>query len=256
MITKWRLSCAKVTSDNYATKSKWDKSITEIYDTLIKLSSGNLFGEDMEFECLKVIFVETRNEKPDISLIQDWIYHYLDVNLTEGLVAGLVNYVRLMRPEFVLSEADALDDIAKRRPLRVSVASGIAGRDKWCYDASKLMLTDRKNRFIRRRKLSTEFIRRLHSGSWNPFGGNGHDMDKKPPRRIQQLLGVFEKSKSAGGMKVTPIEVTRHRRSVGGASPSSSLHDMDVVRTEVATEVEQAAPTLLSIHSYDRYVEN
>lgn len=208
-------------------KSKWDKKITRVYDILIKLAQSKKYNDDMEFECLKVIFIEAKNEKPDIGSVRDWIQNYLCVYLTDYEVTELVSYVKLLRPAFVLSEFDALEEVSRKRPLHINRVNADFGRDQWCYDASKVMLNDRKDLFIHRRRLSSAIARRKHSNNFSLFDKEEADASvthKLPPPRISKLLGVFVKSSSQKEVsRNEPKHVAVHplRNSVGAIHYSS-----------------------------------
>jgi hypothetical protein len=193
-------------------KHKWDKKITRLYDILMKLAKSKKIDDDMEFELLKVMFIESRNERPDVIAVRDWIQNYLAVFLTDYEVKELVNYTKLLRPSFVFSEIDALEETARKRPLHINPLE--IGRDQWCYEASKVMLNTRKDLFIHRRRLSTAIARRQHSLQLSIFDKDDEVVSKrKPPRRVERMVGMFVKSESVkekSSVKAIQVQPLRH----------------------------------------------
>lgn len=250
-------------------KHKWDARVTRVYDALIKLAHSNIYDEAMEFECLKIVFIEAGNEKPDVSLLRQWIEERLLVRINETEVLEIVNYVKLLRPHCVLSEYDSLHEVAKKRPLHVNPGSGVTGRDEWCFHASKVLLSGRKDNFIRRRKLSTALVRRTHSIHHRLFDDDDDD-DNDPnkkrsiPEHARRLLGIVHKSSSSRNfVKVRPAQEQPLRHSVdaihytgedkenkktGNSKENEKAVEemeddaMNRVKTAVDSEAEQSSP--------------
>jgi hypothetical protein len=116
-----------------------------LYDLLmiLKLIIGRecYYAHDM----LLVIFVECRNEVPDLNLIIEWVKTRLWLVLSPQDAEMLVKYITLFRPlpSEVISEFDAFQRANQQDPLLFS-CQDVLCKEEWCKKTDDF-ISERKN---------------------------------------------------------------------------------------------------------------
>mmetsp|Transcript_12249 Transcript_12249/g.18555 ORF Transcript_12249/g.18555 Transcript_12249/m.18555 type:complete len:268 (+) Transcript_12249:101-904(+) len=135
----------------------------QLYELLQLLSPLFTIHTQLEDDFLKILFIESRNDKPDVHSIINWSITRLNFYMEYYYADMLVRYVRLFRPdnEEIIDEYDAYERARRQRPLHIPTNN----KKVWSIRVQRLIGRAKRNSFIEQRQRSSYRSAKQHSFS-------------------------------------------------------------------------------------------
>mmetsp|Transcript_12498 Transcript_12498/g.18880 ORF Transcript_12498/g.18880 Transcript_12498/m.18880 type:complete len:254 (-) Transcript_12498:244-1005(-) len=179
----------------------------QLFELLTLLAPVFAVDGQIETDFLKILFVESRNDDPDLECIVQWANTRLNFTLEFYFADMLVRYVRLYRScgENV-SEYDAFERARRQRPLHIPTKN----KKAWSMRLHRLIAQAKKNVFIERRRQSISLAGKLHSFSFSrSIADRFRRTPKVTPSDSMHIEDISSSRLSAGSVDIHNLQKRR-----------------------------------------------
>jgi hypothetical protein len=130
-------------------------NVSKLYDQLQLLRKGiEVVGEDMIHDFLLMLFVECRNDTPDVSKVVSWMKSRLRIIIHPKDAEMLLKFMKLFRPlpSEEISEYDSFLCMEERDPLLLSSSHShnVMSKEQWCEETVQFILRKQNEIYLSR----------------------------------------------------------------------------------------------------------